>query len=204
MSDQVSTLGTSLRRLGRERQQEKTVEAVIQLAPSYESVAAFLKDAGISKPRSAAGIQRSARQAIKVLIAGYDVENAEEMESWLRADLQGIVDASLEMMTSARDEVFQVEQITAQTSIEQRLGDVSFREKRKTAGLMLDQAWFAGQWVTGAWEACTGALEKERKRSTETARLSPASHTTKPFVSSGENVVMLNAWKQALSTGRSE
>ncbi|MBS0988907.1 hypothetical protein JK182_09560 [Acetobacter okinawensis] len=67
-----------------------------------------------------------------------------------------------------------------------------------------DQAWFAGQWVTGAWEAWTGALEKERKRSTETARLGQASYATKPFVSSGENVVMLNAWKQALSMGRSE
>ncbi|MFT8540982.1 hypothetical protein [Acetobacter sp.] len=204
MSNQVSILGTSLRRLGLERQQEKTVEAVIQLAPTYESVDAFLKDAGISKPRSAAGIQRSARQAIKVLIAGYDLESVEDMEIWLRADLQGIVDASLEMIISARDEVFQVEQITAQTSIEQRLVDVSFREKRKTAGLMLDQAWFAGQWVTGAWGACTGALEKERKRSTETTRFGARSHATKPFASSGENVVMLTAWKQAQSTGRSE
>lgn len=150
MIETVPTLETSVRRLGRERQQEKTVEAVIELAPTYATVAAFLKEAGLSAPRRAAGIQKEGRLAFQAVIEDYDLTgpsdvDVEELEIWLRSDLQEIVDKALEIMIAGRDEVFQIEQIMVQTSIEQCLEDKIFRERRQAAGHLLNLSWSAGQ-----------------------------------------------------------
>ncbi|WP_338333653.1 hypothetical protein [Acetobacter sp. LMG 32666] len=209
MIETVPTLETSVRRLGRERQQEKTVEAVIELAPTYATVAAFLKEAGLSAPRRAAGIQKEGRLAFQAVIEDYDLTgpsdvDIEELEIWLRSDLQEIVDKALEIMIAGRDEVFQIEQIMLQTSIEQRLEDKIFRERRQAAGHLLNQSWSAGQWVVGAWGACTRALDKWRKEAIETHRnVENSPHAVKRGLSE-QKVVMLSAWKKALSSGRAE
>lgn len=207
MTEIVPTLETSVRRLGRERQQEKTVEAVIELAPAYATVAAFLREAGLSAPRRAAGIQKEGRLAFQEVIDDYDLTDpadVDELEIWLRSDLQEIVDKALEIIIAGRDEVFQVEQIMQQTSIEQRLGDKTFRERRQAAGRLLNQSWFAGQWVTGAWGACTRALDKWRKEAIRNHRNVEHSPLAVKRDLSEQKVVMLSVWKKALSSDRSE
>lgn len=206
MTDTVTALETSLRRLGRERLQEKTVEAVIRLAPGYDSVATFLREAGISAPRRAAGIQKKGRQAFQWVIDDYDPPgpaDIEELEIWLRSDMQEIVDKALEIIIMARDEVFQMEQIMAQTSLEQRLEDRAFRERRQAVGFLFDQAWYAGQWITGAWAACTSCMEHWQKDGLRGSRkdVSSPQATTSNF--SEQKIVLLSAWKKALAAERS-
>ncbi|MCP1213784.1 hypothetical protein [Acetobacter okinawensis] len=207
MTETVPTLETSVRRLGRERQQEKTVEAVIDLAPTYATVAAFVREAGLSAPRRAATIQKESRLAFQDVIDDYDLTDptdVEELEIWLRLDLQEIVEAALDIIIASRDEVFQIEQIMAQTTIEQRLQDKTFRERRQVAGHLLNRAWFAGQWVVGAWGACKRVMDKWQKTAIKNHRNAVYSpHPVKRDLSE-QKVVMLSAWKKAISSGRSE
>lgn len=205
MTDTVPTLETSVRRLGRERQQEKTVEAVIELAPTYATVAAFMREAGLSAPRRAAGIQKEGRLAFQDVINDYDLTDpadVDELEIWLRSDLQEIVDKALDIIIAGRDEVFQVEQIMLQTSIEQRLVDKLFRERRQAAGHLLNRAWFAGQWVVGAWGACTRVMDKWQKEAINNQKNVDLSPLPVKRELSEQKVVMLSAWKETISSGR--
>lgn len=207
MIETVPTLETSVRRLGRERLQDKTVETVIDLAPTYAKVSAFLREAGLSRPRCAAGIQKMGRLAFQEVIDDYDLanpSNIEELEIWLRSDLQEIVDKAFEIIIAGRDEVFQIEQIMVQTSIEQRLEDKIFRERRQAAGHLFNQAWYAGQWIVGAWGSCTKAMDKWRKEAIKNHRNIGHSPQAVKRDLSEQKVIMLSAWRKALSSGQPE
>lgn len=194
-------LSTSVRRLGREKLAERTIETVLQLTPDTETVAVTFRAAGLRLSRKAEAIRREGVRAVRAEVKGTDFSmfaDFEALQEHARLCLQETVDAFLGMVAQAEDERFQIEQITQSTTVEQRLSDPAFRARREAAAVALQQVWESGHWIAGAWEAFSKVFDAYRKANP----LPPAalaSNDTRPARQDlvTRQVVSLDAWKAA-------
>ncbi|MBO1326780.1 hypothetical protein K2X14_13860 [Acetobacter sp. TBRC 12305] len=202
---EAPTLVTSVRRFPTERASERTVEAVLALAPTFETVDATLRECGLRGPRRASALQREAAREMRRELREYgDIpdESAAELETFLRDGLQAAVDHALSLLPRARDKVFQMERISAQTSVEERLSDPEFRARRLEAGMLLDEAWQVSQCVVGGWSVALRMLEACRARDAsrqvaEAGKPDVNEIRGRKEVLASEKVVLLSAWKNA-------
>mgnify|MGYP004708905989 CR=1 FL=1 len=194
-------LVTSIRRLGREKLAERTIETVLQLTPDTETVAATLRAAGRRLSRKAEAIRREGARAVRAEVKGTDFSmfaDFEALQEHARLCLQETVDAFLGVVAQAEDERFQIEQITQSTTVEQRLSDPAFRARREAAAVALQQVWESGHWIAGAWEAFCKVFDAYRKANPPpSAALS--SNDTGPVRQDlvVGKIVSLDAWKSA-------
>lgn len=202
---EAPTLVTSVRRFPTERAVERTVEAVLALAPTFETVDATLRECGLRGPRRATALQREAAKEMRRELREYgDIpdESAAELETFLRDGLQAAVDHALSLLPRAKDKVFQMERISAQTSVEERLSNPEFRARRLEAGMLLDEAWQVSQCIAGGWSVALRMLEACRardasRRVTETGGSDVSEiHGSKASLAR-EKIVLLSAWKNA-------
>ncbi len=159
-------LSTPVRRLGREKLAERTVETVLQLTPDTETVAATLHGAGLRFSRKAETVRREAVRTVRTEAKGFDFSifaDLDELQKQARFSLQEAVDTFLHLLGQAEDERFQIEQITQNTTVEQRLNDPAFRARREAAGRVFYQVWHGGHWIAGAWEAFGKVFDAYRK-----------------------------------------
>jgi hypothetical protein len=200
-AEQSSELSTPVRRLGREKLAERTIETVLQLTPDAETVAATLRAAGLRFSRKAETVRREAARTVRAEAKGFDFsvfEDFAELQEQARLSLQHAVETFLDLLAQAEDERFQIEQITQNTTVEQRLGDPAFRARREAAALILYQVWHGGHWIAGAWEAFDKVFDAYRK-----ANPAPpptlASNDTAPARQDlvARKIVSLDAWKSA-------
>lgn len=200
-AEQHSGLSTSVRRLGREKLAERTIETVLQLTPDTETVATTLRAAGRRLSRKAEAIRREGARAVRAQVTGTDFSmfaDFDALQEHARLCLQETVDAFLELVAQAENERFQIEQITQNTTVEQRLSDPAFRARREAAAVALHQAWESGHWIAGAWEAFGKVFDAYRKvNPPPPAAL--ASNDTRPARQDlvTRQVVSLDAWKAA-------
>lgn len=137
-------LSTPVRRLGREKLAERTVETVLHLTPDTETVVATLHGAGLRFSRKAETVRREAARTVRTEAKGFDFSifaDLDELQEQARLSLQEAVDTFLHLLAQAEDERFQIEQITQNTTVEQRLNDPAFRARREAAGRVFYQAW---------------------------------------------------------------
>ncbi|OUI97447.1 hypothetical protein HK15_03470 [Acetobacter orientalis] len=194
-------LSTSVRRLGREKLAERTIETVRQLTPDTETVAETLRAAGLRFSRKAETVRREATRTVLTEAKSFDFsvfEDFTELQEQARLSLHEAVEAFLNLLVQAEDERFQIEQITQNTTVEQRLGDPAFRARRAAAAVLLHQVWHGGHWIAGAWEAFAEVFDDYRK-----AYPAPspaiASNDTMPARQKlvVRKIVSLDAWKSA-------
>ncbi|MBO1326741.1 hypothetical protein K2X14_14075 [Acetobacter sp. TBRC 12305] len=205
---EAPSLVTSVRRFPTERAAERTVEAVLALAPTYETVEATLRECGLRGPRRASALQREAAREMRREVREYgDIpdESAAELETFLRDGLQAAVDHAMSLLPRARDMVFQMERISAQTSVEERLSNPEFRARRLEAGRLLDEAWQVSQCIAGGWSVALRMLEACRARDTAREVSKPdgsdvSEMRARKEVLASEKVVLLSAWKNATTS----
>ncbi len=195
------TLSTSVRRLGREKLAERTIETVLQLTPDTETVAATLCAAGVRFARKAEAVRREAARTVRAEARCFDFSvfaDFDELQEQARFSLQGAVETFLDLLAQAEDERFQIEQITQITTVEQRLGDPAFRARREAAAVVLHQVWHGGHWIAGAWEAFDKVFDAYRKANPPPSA-ALASNDTGPARQDlvARKIVSLNAWKSA-------
>jgi phytoene dehydrogenase-like protein len=194
-------LSTPVRRLGREKLAERTIETVLQLTPDTETVAATLHAAGLRFSRKAEAVRREAARSVRTEAKGFDFSifaDLDELQEQARLSLQEAVDTFLHLLAQAEDERFQIEQITQNTTVEQRLNDPAFRARRETAGRILYPVWHGGHWIAGAWGAFGKVFDAFRKAN-------PARPGTVVSNDTGSarqdlvarKIISLNAWKTA-------
>jgi hypothetical protein len=165
-AEQHSGLSTSVRRLGREKQAERTIETVLQLTPDTETVAATLRAAGVRFSRKAEAVRREAARTVRAEARCFDFSvfaDFDALQEQARFSLQGAVETFLNLLAQAENERFQIEQITQNTTVEQRLSDPAFRARREAAAVALHQVWESGHWIAGAWEAFGKVFDAYRK-----------------------------------------
>ena len=194
-------LVTTVRRLGREKLAERTIETVLQLTPDTETVAATLRAAGRRLSRKAEAIRREGARAVRTQVKGTDFSmfaDFEALQEHARLCLQERVDAFLDMVAQAEDERFQIEQITQSTTVEQRLSDPAFRARREAAAVALHQAWERGHWIAGAWEAFGKVFDAYRTENPPPPA-APARNDIGPARQElvARKIVSLDAWKTA-------
>lgn len=194
-------LCTSVRRLGREKLAERTIETVLQLTPDTETVAATLRAAGLRFTRKAETVRREAARTVRVEARCFDFSvfaDFDELQEQARFSLQGAVETFLDLLAQAEDERFQIEQITQITTVEQRLGDPAFRARREAAAVVLHQVWHGGHWIAGAWEAFDKVFDAYRKANPPPPA-ALASNDTVPARQDlvAHKIVSLDAWKAA-------
>ncbi len=198
---EMAELSTPVRRLGREKLAERTIETVLQLTPDTEMVAGTLRAAGLRFSRKAETVRREAARTVRTEARGFDFSlfaDFDELQDQARLSLQEAVDTFLHLLAQAEDERFQIEQITQNTTVEQRLNDPAFRARRETAGRILYQVWHGGHWIAGAWEAFGKVFDAFRKAN-------PARPATLISNDTGaarqdlvaRKIIPLNAWKTA-------
>lgn len=200
-AEQHSGLSTSVRRLGREKLAERTIETVLQLTSDTETVATTLRAAGRRLSRKAEAIRREGARAVRAQVKGTDFSmfaDFDALQEHARLCLQETVDAFLELVAQAENERFQIEQITQNTTVEQRLSDPAFRARREAAAVALHQAWESGHWIAGAWEAFGKVFDAYRKANPPPPA-ALASNDTRPARQDlvTRQVVSLDAWKAA-------
>ncbi|WP_025861726.1 hypothetical protein [Acetobacter papayae] len=194
-------LVTTLRRLGREKLAERTIETVLQLTPDTETVAVTLRAAGRRLSRKAEAIRREGSRAVRAQVKGTDFSmfsDFDALQEHARLCLQETVDAFLELVAQAEDERFQIEQITQNTTVEQRLSDPVFRARREAAAVALHQAWESGHWIAGAWEAFGKVFDAYRKANPPPSAAFSRNDTgpvRQDLVT--RKIVSLDAWKTA-------
>lgn len=194
-------LSTPVRRLGREKLAERTIETVLQLTPDTETVAVTLRAAGLRFSRKAETVRREAARTIRAEAKGFDFsvfEDFDELQKQARLSLQEAVDTFLDLLAQAEDERFQIEQITQNTTVEQRLGDPVFRARREAMGRILHQVWHGGHWIAGAWEAF-GKIFGDYREANPAPPPALASNDTAPARQDlvARKIVSLDAWKSA-------
>ncbi|MBS0965845.1 hypothetical protein JK165_07020 [Acetobacter okinawensis] len=200
-TEQRCELSTSVRRLGREKLADRTVETVLQLTPDTETVAATLHGAGLRFSRKAETVRREASRTVRTEAKGFDFSifaDLDELQDQARLSLQEAVDTFLHLLAQAEDERFQIEQITQNTTVEQRLNDPAFRARREAAGRVFYQAWHGGHWIAGAWEAFGKVFDAYRKANpARPAALASndTGHARQDLVA--RKIVSLDAWKSA-------
>lgn len=199
---QVDTgLSTSVHRLGREKLAERTIGTVVQLTPDTETVAAAFRAAGLRFSRKAEAVKREAARTVRAEAKSFDFsvfEDCAELQEQARLSLQEAVDAFLKLLAQAEDERFQIEQITQNTTVEQRLGDPAFRARREAAAVILQQVWHGGHWIAGAWETFAEVFDDYRKTYPAPSP-TVASNDTLPARQEliVRKIVSLDAWKSA-------
>lgn len=194
-------LVTTLRRLGREKLAERTIEMVLQLTPDTETVAVTLRAAGRRLSRKVETIGREGARAVRAQVKGTDFSMFADfgaLQEHARLCLQETVDAFLKLVAQAEDERFQIEQITQSTTVEQRLSDPVFRARREAAAVALHQAWERGHWIAGAWEAFGKVFDAYRKANPPPSAAF-SSNDTGPVRQDlvTRKIVSLDAWKTA-------
>ncbi|MFT8481083.1 hypothetical protein [Gluconobacter oxydans] len=169
--------------------------------PDTETVAATLHAAGLRFSRKAEAVRRGAARTVRTEARSFDFSifaDFDELQEQARLSLQEAVDTFLDLLAQAENERFQIEQITQNTTVEQRLNNPAFRARREAAGRILYQAWHGGHWIAGAWEAFGTVFDAYRKASPArpTAFTSnDMGHARRDLVA--RKIVSLDAWKSA-------
>ena len=98
-------LSTSVRRLGREKLAERTIETVLQLTPDTETVATTLRAAGRRLSRKAEAIRREGARAVRAQVKGTDFSmfaDFDALQEHTRLCLQETVDADFSHLRQFR------------------------------------------------------------------------------------------------------
>lgn len=201
----ASATTTTVTRLGLERRAERTIETLQAQQIDHETIGQALSQAGLRPPRKAETLRREGargvRQALSETAYDYgDVTSADELEARFREWVQPLVDQSLLELSAARDALFWQEQIRGQTTVEQRLTDLDYRQEAYAAAVRISQAWCHSQWLLGAWDAIAGIVAKYRDGTLKTPKRGQE-HAASPVGRStlaGQTIVLISAWRNAV------